>query len=161
MSDFLVKIDTSKLDQKLGAMPGRLQSGILNAVKRLAINLQGYVKESKLSGQVLNVRTGTLRRSINQEVTQSGSMTTGIVGTNVSYAKVHEYGFSGEVSVKEHLRTITQAFGRPLAAPKVVTVRAHAMMMNLPERSFLRSALLDFEPRIKKELQQAANEAIA
>lgn len=157
MTDFIVAVDTSRLDAKLRRVPKQVEASVLRAVRRLAINLQGYVKDQKLSGQVLHTRTGTLRRSINQEVTQSGSSIRGVVGTNVSYGRIHEYGFQGTVDVKAHLRTITQAFGRPLSSPVTQNVRAHTMTVNLPERSFLRSALKDFEPRILKELKAAAS----
>jgi hypothetical protein len=59
----------------------------------------------------------------------------------VKYGRAHEYGFQGTVSVKEHLRTIKQAFGKTLASPKTISVRGHSANVNLPERSFLRSAL--------------------
>jgi phage gpG-like protein len=160
VTDFVVSVDTSRLDAKLHRVPKSVEASVLRAVRRLAINLQGYVKDQKLSGQVLHVRSGTLRRSINQEVTQSGSVIKGIVGTNVSYARPHEYGFSGAVQVREHLRTITKVFGRPLANPVTQTVRAHTMNVNLPERSFLRSALKDFEPRILAELKAAASREV-
>jgi phage gpG-like protein len=157
VTDFVVAIDTSGLDAKLRRVPQQVEASVLRAVRRLAISLQGYVKTQKLSGQVLHVRSGTLRRSINQEVRQTGHAIQGTVGTNVSYARIHEYGFSGTVNVREHLRTVSKAFGRPLASPVTQTVRAHTKNVNLPERSFLRSALKDFEPRILSELKAAAS----
>ncbi|MFX6778543.1 hypothetical protein ABTH52_20150, partial [Acinetobacter baumannii] len=66
----------------------------------------------------------------------------GIVSTNVKYGRIHEYGFSGTVAVRESLRQVNKAFGRPIQT-REVAVRAHSRRVNLPARSFLRSALHD------------------
>jgi len=106
---------------------------------------------------VLKVQSGRLKRSINQRVDGAGTdKVSGTVGTNLVYARPHEMGFSGIVNVKEHLQTRTQAFGRPIS-PIQVSIKAHKMKMNLPERSFLRSALADLEPKVDEELRNAAN----
>jgi phage gpG-like protein len=162
--------------------PERLATSVVRVMNRLTIMVQARVKE-KLSGEVLHVQTGTLRRSINQEVRASGSagMIEGIVGTNVEYAAAHEYGFDGTVSVRAHVRRISTAIKSQAlqsATGKAATiarwvgresknqyvkgyadVAAHSMHMHVPERSFLRSALKEFEPVINIELQKALLEA--
>lgn len=134
-------------------MPGRLREELRNGIGRAVLKLQAYVKDGKLSGQVLNVRTGRLRRSIAQQVTDEGQRVVGIVGTNVVYARVHEYGFSGTVDVREHLR---RAKSGALQA-----VRGHSRHVNLPERSFLRSALEDMAPDIRAEVEASLKRAVA
>ena len=57
---------------------------------------------------------------------------------------MHEFGFSGTQNVRESLRTVKQAFGRPIS-PVEAIVRAHSRKVDLPERSFLRSALRELE----------------
>lgn len=138
----------------------KLQGEVERSIGRSALRLQRHVMANKLSGQVLNVRTGTLRRSIDQVVERTANGVTGIVNTNVRYGAAHEYGFSGAVSVKAYLRTIKQAFGRPLKEARVVQVRASSRNVKLPERSFLRSALRDLQPSIQADLQQAIERAI-
>jgi phage gpG-like protein len=132
----------AELVRKFEAMPDRLRDELTQGIGKAALKLQREVVQNKLSGQVLNVQTGTLRRSIDQVVTISGNSVVGIVLTNVNYARIHEYGFSGTVSVRESLRLIKKAFGKSIT-PKTVTVKAHSRKVNLPERSFLRSALRD------------------
>jgi phage gpG-like protein len=139
---------------KLGGMGPRIRTALRTAVEREAIRLTAYVKEAKLSGQVLKNRTGTLRRKINYTVQESPDAVTGRVGVKLAYAAAHEFGFEGTVTVREHLRTITQAFGRQIA-PVSVVVRAHDMHMRLPERSFLRSSLRDNAPGIRDRLRAA------
>lgn len=150
------KVDTSVLDERLKRIPQQLHQSILRAVTRLAIEIQGYVKTDKLSGQALHVRTGTLRRSINFKVVDTPVRIGATVGTNVEYAAAHEYGFQGPVTVKAHLRQMSMAFGKPVANPREIAVRSFVRQVNLPERSFLRSALQDFEPRILSDLREAA-----
>lgn len=140
------------------AARGEIQKGI----GRIALKLLTRVKAQKLTGQALNVRTGRLRRSITQRIEASADEISGIVGTNVDYAPVHEYGFKGTVSVKQHLRLVKEAFGRPLKSPVWSTVRAHSANVNMPERSFLRSALADLKGSgaIEAEMNTAIAHAI-
>ena len=132
------------------------------AVGRTTLQLQRRVMQGKLSGQVLGVRTGTLRRSINPgtyTVFEPG-LATGVVGTNLSYGVVHEYGYTGPVSVRAHLREVRQAFGRQLKTPRSVMVRPHTRSVDLPARSFLRTALQEIEPLFQSEIRAAVAAAI-
>lgn len=146
-------IGGDKAIARFSAMPGRLRDELRAGIGRAVLKLQAYVKTDKLSGQVLQVRTGRLRRSITERLTEESARVVGIVGTNVAYARVHEYGFSGSVNVREHLRQSKTG--------AMALVRGHSRNMHLPERSFLRSALADMTPEIRNEVQAALNRAIA
>ncbi len=140
----------------------RMLTAVYETIVRLTIKLQGNVKENKLSGQVLKVRTGRLRRSINQRVEVEESRgPVGTVGTNVSYARPHELGFSGDVQIRQHLRTIKEAWGKPLGEPREITVRAHARRIDIPAKSFLGSALADIQPEVKPSIIAAVERANA
>lgn len=146
---------------KLKRIPPDVQLALGKSVGRICLALVRTVKQNKLTGQVLHVRSGRLRRSIHSEVSSTETAVTGIVGTNVEYAAAHEYGFTGTESVRQHLRTITQAFGRAIKGGAVqVQVSAHSRQVNLPERSFLRSALREMAPEITMQLRQAVNNAL-
>ena len=144
----------------LRAYGDKVQTAIVKSVARSALKLQSEVMERRLSGQVLNVRTGNLRRSIHQRVTNTGSAVIGEVNTNVRYGMAHEYGFAGTVNVKASLRQVRQAFGRPLKSPRYVQVRAHSRNVRLPERSFLRTALRDLKPEIETDLRNSVKGAL-
>ena len=168
MSMLTFDLRADELMAQLRSYPERVASSVVKAMNRCTILVQAHVKTNKLTGQVLHVRTGTLRRSINREVRASGQtgMIEGIVGTNVSYAAVHEYGFSGTVSVREYVRRVKAggraAMGlgrRAKGTAGVTTVRAHSRSVNVPERSFLRSALKDCTPVINLEFQRALLES--
>ncbi len=137
---------------RFDSFPEKLRAELRVGIGRAALRVSVQSKENKLSGQVLNVVTGRLRRSINIKVSESTTGVQGTVGTNVAYAHVHEFGFQGTVSVREHLRT--SKLGNQF------TVRAHAMRMNVPEKSFLRSALTDMAEPIRLEFENAMQRAL-
>lgn len=138
-----IEFDGSKAVAKLEALPERVRQEVGVGMGRLVSQLSVKVQKEKLMGQVLGRRSSRLYRSIGGDVSQTDTQIQGVVSTPVEYAPVHEYGFKGSVDVKAHLREIKKAFGRPIP-PNEIEVRAHARMMNLPERSFLRSALREF-----------------
>jgi phage gpG-like protein len=148
----------TELIARLQAMPGGVRDGLARALKRLQLDFIREVVSGKLSGQVLRRRTGSLASSINPgggvtRFEETDTSLTAFIGTNIKYAHVHEYGFQGTVTVRAHLRRITQVFGRPVTATQ--NVGSYTRRMNLPERSFLRSTLREMEPRIRSEMEQA------
>ena len=94
-------------------------------------------------------------------MSDTGGSTTGTVGTNVSYAAAHEYGFKGAQTVKSYMRTAKTVFGRQLRSPVTFAVRGHARQVNIPERSFLRSALADMSGEIPAGINAAIQRATA
>lgn len=173
-----IDIQAEQLMARLHGTQDRLTESLRSAVLRLAITVQNSVKVDKLTGQVLHVRSGELRRSINQQLTQDAKGITASVGTNVVYARVHEYGYTGTVDVRAHARKLREASTVVLQKPAngrafgiyqkrrgeltggVANVRAHALKMNLPARSFLRSALKDHETTITDTLRATALKAV-
>lgn len=147
-----VAVDQKGLSQALDDYAARLNKEAKITVGRLTLKLLTKVKQDKLSGQVLGVRSGRLRRSINQNVIANPNKIVGIVGTNVEYGRFWELGYSGSVSVKAHMRQIKMAFGKSIA-PKTVQVSSHTRNVNVGARSFLGSALRDMQPEIMSDLQ--------
>lgn len=136
-----------------------ITDNVEKSIGRLTLKLLNLVKVNKLSGQVLNVRTGRLRRSITQTTKRESTLITGIVGTNVEYARGHELGFNGSVSVKAHLRLIKKAWGKNIS-PRSISIKSHSRQVNLPKKSFLGSALKDMSPEILQTLQQSVRQGI-
>ena len=146
--------------ERLRALPEAVDSGLVRKITQLAIDLRRNAQQEKLSGQVLKSRSGALKSSIDLRVERSAGHITASVFTDLRYGAAQEYGFAGTVSVRASLRRIREAFGRPVAE-KLISVRAHDRRMNLPERSFLRSALEDMTPTIRQEVEAALAEAIS
>jgi hypothetical protein len=146
--------------ERLHALPEAVNSRLLRTISQLGIELQSNVQQDKLSGQVLRSRTGSLRSSIGLRVDQSDGAFSASVFTDSRYAGVQEYGFAGTVSVRASLRRIRAAFGGPIAE-KTISVKAYDRRMDLPERSFLRSALEDLTPAIRDGVAAALAGAVS
>jgi len=153
-------VGDEQLLERLRALPDAINSGLLRRITQLGIELQRDVQQDKLSGQVLRSRTGSLKSSIDLRVDQSGGAITASLFTDSRYAGVQECGFAGTVSVRASLRRIREAFGRPIAE-RAISVRAYDRRMDLPERSFLRSALEDMTPTIRDRVEAALAEAVS
>lgn len=146
--------------------------GLRETIQALAIQVQRLTKE-KLSGEVLKNRTGHLRSSINQEVMEVDGSIVAVIGTNVSYAARHEYGFQGTEVVSAHIRrsraqmaqatytytnkrgvvvTKTRQTGKYGKGGGVIQVRSFERKANTPERSFLRSSLRDLSGTIRSAI---------
>jgi hypothetical protein len=68
---------------RLRALPDVANAGLARAIARLGIALQSNVQQDKLSGEVLKVRSGALRSSINVEIDNSAAGVTATVSTAV------------------------------------------------------------------------------
>ena len=136
----------------------RATDALERSITILVLKLKRYIAQSKLTGQVLHVRTGTLRRSIMDggKVLRTDAAVVGVVNTNVKYGRVHEFG--GAISVPEHLRLVRQAFGKELKFPVWSTVKAHKV--TYPERSFMRTALADMKGEIVSDMTEAVRSAV-
>lgn len=144
---------------RLRAAPEAAGSGVARAIAKLGLDLQNNVQQNKLSGEVLQVRSGSLKQSIALQVDQTDAAASATVYSDVAYAAAQEYGFTGTVNVRASLRQIKEAFGRPISA-KAVSVGAYGRRMDLPQRSFLRSALDDMAPDIGAGIADALREAL-
>jgi phage gpG-like protein len=87
------------------------------------------------------VRSGTLRRSITARVTETGGTIRGTVGTNLAYARIHEFG--GPIN---HPGSVAREGGMlrfEIGGRVLFRKRTLPHVIRIPERSFLRSALRD------------------
>lgn len=151
----LVVSGDAKLITNFARAGADARARLKRALQFLGIGLAAHIQRTKLSGQRLNQRSGRLISSIHEETVEDASGLTTHVGTNVKYARPHEYGFNGSVVMKAHLRQIKQAFGRPIS-PVTVHVRAHPVKMNISEKRFMRDSLDEFRPRIADTMGKLA-----
>ena len=164
----------------------KLKVNTLVTVRDLTLQLQKMIKEDYLSGQVLKVRTGNLRRSITYKVDMVPEQSvTGIVGTNSIYAGIHEFGgktppheirpkYAKALMFGIGLAGATSKMGRYLKSGKArKTIQAalnsgnarfakvvHHPGSKIPMRSFLRAALDQLRPQIKVALLNSVNESM-
>ncbi len=151
-----------ELVARLAGTTPAVHDALLKKVQFLALKLQGWVVTRKLSGQVLNVRSGNLRRSITQAVDDFGEI--GVYGRvysagDVKYAGIHEFGgvihhpggtpYIIDAAVDGMIKTrfVSAAFPGRVAG----VTRPHDIPM--PQRSFLRSSLSDMQAEITRDLK--------
>jgi phage gpG-like protein len=143
LSEALAKID--------GVGP-KLHAELVTTVSRETFELQRHVVQDKLSGQVLNRRSGALSRSITARVTEDANTIRGTVGTNLIYARIHEFG--GTIN---HPGSI--AHGRALrfevGGEVLYRRRTAPHLIPMPERSYLRIALADRRDAIVAAIRAA------
>lgn len=138
-------------------MNDRVKVEIRRSITALTLRLQRTVQEDMLTGQRLNVQSGRLRGSISSKMEETSDQIEGTVGAGgslVPYAPAHEFGLSGSLSVKSHVRQIKQAFGRPIT-PRESIVRAHTRNVHLPERRFMRDSLAQIAQIIPQNISDA------
>lgn len=115
-----------KVEEAMKRLGTNLPKAVVIAMRTVTLFLQAYMKTRKLTGgQPLHVRTGHLRSSIKARIEQDQEKTTGIVGSDLRYAKMHEFGKQNHHSSSGKYLTI------PLDAAKTASGVARG-----PARSF-------------------------
>lgn len=157
MFNFTIKIAGDiEVKQKIDKMPETIMRAFKQAMTRTIIKLASYIAKNKLSGQVLKVRTGMLRRSLLGSVNSQDAVKSfpdgveGKVGTNLVYARIHEYG--GVIKPKRANALCFVIDGHFIRVKQV----------KIPERSYLRTGLreqaTDLIQFFSGELQKEINE---
>lgn len=134
------------LAKRLGGVSSTIARRLSEEAHTIGFDYVRYVRTEKLSGQVLNRRSGWLTNHVTMRVDEVGGnirLRGGVFG-GVPYAAGHEYGFEGDVEVP--------AFTRKSGAH----VGAYTRHMKLPVRSYLRSALADKHVEYAQRLGRAA-----
>lgn len=148
---------------RLASFSDRLRRRLTAHMQRLASDLQGRVLDN-LHGGALQERSGRLADALTLDIDAGDGRLSGSLGVDVRsvpYAAFQEYGFRGTETVRAHLRTIKQAFGRPIAERQIF-VGSYSRKVDYPAHSFLRSALaelaLDVAPQINDAVGAAASD---
>lgn len=126
-----------------------VDSALEATVLRLAIKMTGLVKQ-KLSGEVLKVRTGRLRRSIHYEMSKSNNRVEATVGTNVKYARTHELGLTIPAHIVEARRGKALKF--TVGGKTLFRRRVMIPAVKMPKRSFLEASLQQMAPEIRDRI---------
>lgn len=152
----ITTVGNNALVQRLQRIGPTVHAKLLRAVTKIVFTLEAYIKTQKLSGQVLKVRTGALKSSIQSRVEDKGALAVyGYVYSagNVKYAAIHEFGGQTPPRVIVPRKAAVLAF---MVGGKQVFARSvNHPGSKMPERSFLRSALKDKRVWIANELHEA------
>lgn len=114
------------------ALPNAMRQGLRIATQRL----KGHIQKPLLTGEVLNVRSGELRRGITAKVFKRGNSFGGIVGTPTEYAKTHELGLT-------------------------IQYPSRGTSIKFPKRPFFSRGLEEQEDKMINDVRESINAAIA
>lgn len=151
-----------ELVARLTSMPDRVKRELAKKVTVLSLRLESKIKQ-KLSGDVLNVVSGNLRRSIFAKVPPSVTSTSVIGGASssgdVKYAGIHEFGGTINhpggtpyIVTEAGAQFISKAAAAGMKTPPPVT-KPHPIPM--PEKSFMRTSLAEMRSEIVEGLSEA------
>lgn len=138
-------------------MPAKLHSALSRKITQLRLALEDKVK-AKLSGPVLHVRTGNLRRSIYSDQQETATAIVGRVAqsADVPYGRIHEYG--GKTAAHIILPKKAKALAFAMGGKQVFASIVHHPGSVMPERSYLRSSLSDMRQEIIDGIGDAVRE---
>ena len=140
------------LEQKIEALRAPIMAKLDAANGRLQVRIQ-----QKVTGELLQQRTGKLARSIEMiPAAVNGDVIEGAVqggGGTALYAKFQEYGTSGPYEIAPNkVKALAFMLNGKIAFAKRV------VHPGLPARSFMRSTFQEMQPEIVAELQAVPRE---
>jgi hypothetical protein len=143
-----ISFDPDKAVQYLGDVDRKMPAAIGVAVRLSIFDMVTHVTKSKLLGQYLHRVTGTLIKSVTASPAfqTSAARVRGIFGSHLDYARAHEEGFSGTVTVKAHFRRVgTQkgSFFTGIGGKHVTRVREHPRHMDITAKHFLHDTVFE------------------
>lgn len=151
---------------KLKKLRALVISRVPMMLKQAGAEVARQSSEEYLSGprpDKLGRVSGDLARSIGS-VSKKGGVNrvngnTIVIGTNLVYARAHEEGFRGVVTVPAHERRTNVAFGR-MRGVFLQKIRTHSRKMNIKARPFLSTALRDSKAPIKTIIQRMIDKSL-
>ena len=97
--------------------PERMMRALMPVIDNQNDLTVGHIQSTKLRSPgptTLGVRSARLWKSINRRAARlEGLMLLSSIGSNVAYLGVHEFGFSGTVTVRSHERRFANVIGGP------------------------------------------------
>ena len=128
--------------------PKAFDRGMEAGIRAATIDITAHTK-NLLSGPVLNRRTHRLWKSIHPEVFRKRGRVIGIVGTDVKYAAIHEFG--GTIRAKKEGNFLMFTVGGD-----VVRVRE----VEIPARPFMSRAFEERSDRVTTLVQRHVMKAV-
>lgn len=142
----------------LAGMPDRVRQALSSKANMLAVALEAKIQQ-KLSGSVLNMRSGALAGSIIATVDESSADVAVRIGTSgdVKYAAIQEFG--GTIPPHQIVPDKAKALAFVVGGKQVFAARVNLPAVTMPERSYLRSSLAEMAGEIAEGLSEAVVEA--
>jgi hypothetical protein len=149
-----VEFDTAPAVARLDTLKERLRAAARSSIENSAARLLSII-QGKLSGEVLNSRSGALLRSIRVEVLENAAGFAARLSSDgsVPYARIQEYG--GRLNIPAltptHGKALAFAYGGRLVFAKATA----AHIVNIPERSYMRSSIDEYQSGLLDNIRAA------
>lgn len=158
-------IDASSLEGYLENKAQLIITALRQQLWKEMVSLESYIKDDKLSGQMLSPRTGNLRNSGFAEISSAPGTMLGTVkfGRTARYARIHNYG--GDINIPEVTGKLMvfERTGEILAGLEskyaIFTRKHRAFTVHMPARNYMETSLEEKEPEILANLQGAVEKA--
>ena len=151
-----IQVDASRVVAKIDRIDASTRTALRGAIVSITRELTARV-QAKLSGGVLNYRSGALYRSIKANLVENPTSIYGRVYSDgsVPYARIHEYGGT----IQHPGSSKFQAWQGPAGWVFTHFTRPHAIP--IPQRSYLRSSLAEMQGEIVARLTTAVRSAVS
>jgi phage gpG-like protein len=142
----------------LAAMPERIAAALAAKASALAAELQAKIQQ-KLSGGVLQMKSGALAGSVGVTIDElsTGVAVRIVTSPDVKYAAIQEYG--GTIPPHEIVPDKARALAFLVGGKQVFAARVNLPAVAMPERSYMRTSLVEMNDQIRDELDAAVVEA--
>ncbi|MGQ0446166.1 MAG: hypothetical protein ACT4O2_13830 [Beijerinckiaceae bacterium] len=118
-----------------------------------------YRIQQKLSGEVLETRSGALAASIISSIDNDGSETSvSISSTGAPYAAIQEFG--GKTAARDIVAVNAKALAFSMGGGQIFAQSVRHPGSTIPARSYLGSSLADMRDDIESGFKQAILEAL-
>jgi len=154
-------VGAERVVQALSNAPEKATAAAKAALGKWSVDLSGYIKASKLSGDPLHRRSGTLSASVHPYTAETSSSETGgaRAGSNIPYAAIHEFG--GTIPAHQVVATNAKALCFTVDGVRRFAKSVQIPAIHMPERSYMRSAFDEKAPQGIDMVREAVKEAIA
>jgi len=142
----------------LAALPDRLRQALAAKAAVLADALQAKIQH-KLSGGVLNQKSGALARSMVASVDDGSCGVTATVATSgdIKYAAIHEFG--GTIPPHQIVPDKAKALAFLIGGKQAFATRVNLPAIVMPEHSYMRASLAEMADEIRDGFPATVEEA--
>ena len=135
-----------------------MQNALLGQADSLCNALEARIQR-KLSGEILQIRSGALAASISSAIGNDEGGTSGSISSaGVPYAAIQEFG--GKTAAHDIIAVKAKALAFRVGGDKVFARVVHHPGSTIPSHSYFGSALMEMHDEIESGFKQAILEAL-
>lgn len=154
-------LDDTQVSKRLGSMPGRARATIVAKTEILRLVLENKIKNDLLSGQLLKVRTGDLRRSIYSGVDDDGTSILGWArqSASVRYGRILNDG--GTTRPHDIFPVKANVLSFIMGGKRIFARMVHHPGSKIPAFHYMEKGLDAIAPQIRAEYATAVRDEVS